>query len=436
LPRSGLDAALHTAAGLNEVDRREQEWIISALLATRSRTSAHPSGPVTGRTPTSSVVHPDRLIAAACAVADRIVAKAANGEDGDERVNWLGLEAVDDRQWLVLPLGASLGNGYLGVAVFLAQLTAVTGIDRYAEHAHRAVTDAAAVVDTFAERPERVLDAGWGGLAGLGGLTYGFARLSALLDDRNLAEAADRLVVLADGSVDNLSTLDWTGGLAGCLTAMSSVHLDLGLGSAAQVAGRCADRLARLAADVEGGSTSFADGLAGIGWALTRHGPHEVHRAAGRRLAALAVRDASAGGGWCHGSPGLALARSCLPAAAGPDATVLADVPLRDSLCLCHGELGVADVLRTLADADEHRDAAGPALRRRAGRILEVLRRNGPVCGVPGSVATPGLLNGLAGIGYGLLRLAVPEQVPSVLLLEPAATAPASTRPELDGGEL
>ena len=34
-------------------------------------------------------------------------------------------------------------------------------------------------------------------------------------------------------------------------------------------------------------------------------------------------------------------------------------------------------------------------------------------------VETPGLLSGLAGIGFGLLRAARPELVPSVLALEP-----------------
>jgi hypothetical protein len=34
------------------------------------------------------------------------------------------------------------------------------------------------------------------------------------------------------------------------------------------------------------------------------------------------------------------------------------------------------------------------------------------------AVETPGLMTGLAGIGYGLLRLAVPTRVPSVLVLE------------------
>jgi lantibiotic modifying enzyme len=36
-------------------------------------------------------------------------------------------------------------------------------------------------------------------------------------------------------------------------------------------------------------------------------------------------------------------------------------------------------------------------------------------------VPTPGLISGLAGIGYGLLRLAFATRVPSVLLLEPAS---------------
>jgi lantibiotic modifying enzyme len=34
-------------------------------------------------------------------------------------------------------------------------------------------------------------------------------------------------------------------------------------------------------------------------------------------------------------------------------------------------------------------------------------------------VETPGLMTGVAGIGYGLLRLAAPLRVPSVLALAP-----------------
>ena len=56
--------------------------------------------------------------------------------------------------------------------------------------------------------------------------------------------------------------------------------------------------------------------------------------------------------------------------------------------------------------------------RRIAGSILDDIQSNGWKCGNPLGVDCPGLMTGLAGIGYGLLRLAAPERVPSVLLLE------------------
>ena len=57
--------------------------------------------------------------------------------------------------------------------------------------------------------------------------------------------------------------------------------------------------------------------------------------------------------------------------------------------------------------------------RRTAARVAASLERHGPRCGLPLGVESPGLMTGLAGIGYGLLRLAAPEAVPSVLCLEP-----------------
>jgi lantibiotic modifying enzyme len=93
---------------------------------------------------------------------------------------------------------------------------------------------------------------------------------------------------------------------------------------------------------------------------------------------------------------------------------------LRD-LSACHGELGIAEALAVLASTGSR--TAYRARRHRAGLILDVISRHGPYCGTPGGITTPGLLNGLAGIGYGLLRLGFAERVPSVLLLEPGPIA-------------
>ena len=91
---------------------------------------------------------------------------------------------------------------------------------------------------------------------------------------------------------------------------------------------------------------------------------------------------------------------------------------MRHDLSLCHGELGAAEALTVLA-ATGRAPTAARARHRRAGLVMEALTRFPPRCGTPGGVWTPGLLNGVAGIGYGLLRLGFAHRVPSVLLLEP-----------------
>lgn len=60
-------------------------------------------------------------------------------------------------------------------------------------------------------------------------------------------------------------------------------------------------------------------------------------------------------------------------------------------------------------------------LNHNASRLLASIDKNGWLCGVPLGVETPGLMIGLAGIGYGLLRLADPVRVPSILVLDPPA---------------
>ena len=54
-----------------------------------------------------------------------------------------------------------------------------------------------------------------------------------------------------------------------------------------------------------------------------------------------------------------------------------------------------------------------------ANRAAHQIQQTGPICGTPRELDVPGLMTGLAGIGYGLLRAAQPGRIPSVLLLQP-----------------
>jgi type 2 lantibiotic biosynthesis protein LanM len=405
LATSGLAGSLATLDRMGEVDRRDQEWIISASLATRRGGAEHHDrsvqpGPVYG-----TAAYPERLLAAACAIADRIVARSLAGAD---RVNWLGLELVDEREWLVLPMGGGLASGYLGVALFLAQLAEVSAIVRYAEVAASALTAVPRLLETLAAQPDLLRAIGPGGLYGLGGIGYGLARLATLLADGELATHASSVVDLIDTSTAGPG---WADGAAGCLAAMTAVHAELGLPAAAGVAERAAEHTARFVTGSVPGAleSGFAHGWAGIATALAASRKHGKAARTARERVDLGAATRY-GPGWCRGLAGalLALGDKEIPHASS---RLAEPAPLRD-LSLCHGELGIAEALTALP-------GKAAARRRRATLILGAIDRYGPSCGTPNWVPTPGLANGLAGIGYGLLRLGFPDRVPAVLLLKP-----------------
>ena len=93
---------------------------------------------------------------------------------------------------------------------------------------------------------------------------------------------------------------------------------------------------------------------------------------------------------------------------------------------LCHGDLGNLETVlmaaRVLGDAHYKQ-----VVEQMESAILESIDTRGWLTGIPLYIETPGLMTGLAGIGYELLRLAYPDRVPSVLLLEPPCVPSLAT---------
>ena len=86
------------------------------------------------------------------------------------------------------------------------------------------------------------------------------------------------------------------------------------------------------------------------------------------------------------------------------------------SHCLCHGQLGNLDYW--LQYAEQTRD---PGMQRGWREMAGLVLQQGQNEWRSGAAARHdllGLMTGLAGIGYGLLRCASPEVVPSVLCLK------------------
>ncbi|MEU4155767.1 type 2 lanthipeptide synthetase LanM family protein [Actinoplanes sp. NPDC026670] len=418
LPVTPWESVAAKAAALGGPDRRTQDWLITAALASRAPGGPHrPSRP--HPSPAASMTpDPELLLAAACGLADDIVSRAATGFG---RNNWIALELVDDARWAVLPMGAGLPYGYCGVALALAQLGRLTGTARYTETAVGALAGLPALLDSIAAEPEHVAAVGVG-LAGLGGICYALARLDALAGPVPEWRTSLDIALHAMAGAADRGGLPWSyhDGLAGGLTAVLAVEQETGHPVAAGLADGFAAHLRDAARRDAPGITGpgFAHGAHGAGFALLRYGVRRSDPLAtetGRRLVAPAGSGTDQDQGWCRGTAGWELAGQ----AAGltpPADTRVRRRPLAD-LSLCHGELGAVEPALQARAAGE--PGAAAEVERCARQVLGGLDRYGPRGASPGEVTTTGLFDGLAGISYGLVRLAFPDEVPAVLRLEP-----------------
>ena len=382
-----------------------------------------------------------------------------------------GTEVVTHALWIAAELTAAehervrdggplahhyLYDGDMGPALFRAAIAATTGDER----SRVAALDAVSRLDEALASDGRT--GAIGTCAGDGSLIYALVCIARLLDDPGATATAVRVLDRLDEKrISRDDLLDVSGGAAGAAIALLALHAHTGDAMALARATLCGERLletaqrhggecAWLAADGRR-YVGFAHGAAGIGVALTR-----LFRATGRKdfLAAAAgahqfekrMFHAAAGNwpvaagddgapaemmtAWCHGAPGLALARS-LAAVTLQDSALLtgvtpalqttAAVPVRLDDHLCCGSMGRCDVLLTAGEALRASASVEAAWRIALGVVRRAAgegRYRLTSRGYEFRAFDPGFFRGLSGIGYQLLRLAAPSRLPSVLSFE------------------
>lgn len=448
--QSGMALVRERLAQLSPDDLHRQCWFIRASFTTLLMGKAELSMPTYALDNHDWIAEPTQLIQAARLVGDRLDELAIRGS-GD--ATWIGVAAVQERYWDLVPLGLDLYNGLPGVAFFLAYLGAVTGEERYTTLAEAALKS----VQRQIEQNNTTIDS-IGGFSGWGGVIYMLSHLGTLWRRPELFDQAEAVVDRIEALIEQDTHFDVLGGAAGCIGGLLSLYHCRPSARILAVALRCADWLISHVQMMPQGCgwltpiadkplAGFAHGNAGISWALLKLAavadvPHirpvaEAALTYERRLFVpeannwrdLRKGDASSSymTAWCHGAIGIGLARlDTLSELIVADCRAELEVTLQTALTdgfgrnhsLCHGDLGSVELFiqasQTLNDPlfAEH-------ARRMAGQVLRSIKQYGWLCGIPLGVETPSLMTGLAGIGYGLLRVANPTQVPSVMLLEP-----------------
>ena len=415
----------------------------------------------------------DDLLEASHRIGTHIAAQAL--WDG-ERCTWFGPVPAE---WQGRPtagyasLGPDLYAGTSGIALALAEIGVATGDLRLKAAAAAAAHHAGATVGRIG--PPAVA----GFHAGLGGIAVALALCGRLLDDDRLVHTAAELWRRLLTATWHRSRIDLIGGKAGAVLAgliLSEVTGDAAQSSdAIGVARRIVTEATKAAVGIcwpqptgtASTSTGLSHGSAGISHALV-----EAYRASGdptfadAATATLAFEDSrfdplsgtwnddrarrndgsdhsKAVAFWCHGSAGIALARShartwlpdldLAPVHAAADATVrwvtgALGAP-NEGFSLCHGLAGNAEVLfdcsRDLGRCDL-RDLALEVARFGTERYLRT-GRPWP-CHIFGGEPF-GLMLGLAGIARFYLRASEAVALPSVLLPVAAASASGSSSP-------
>jgi hypothetical protein len=429
---------------------------------------------------TSAAIHrkPTATFLDAAARIAESLCRTAHSDNAGKRCNWVGRSAREMNAGLLIPtveaLGPDVYGGSTGIALFLAHVYRLTGDGSFRRVALGAM---ARSIEQLRRRPADVVSP-LSFYCGTLGVACVARRIGDLLDDSSLLHASDLLLEPLAGEVEKPHPLDVMSGDAGAIPALVAL---------ARRNGRCRYLYRSMAVALgnhlcQGAShrgpiwmwppeptgdphttqqalCGMSHGASGIAVALL-----ELHRVTGNALFLEAARGAFAyedslfdpatsdwpdlrkntdgtntqrtstsTRGWCHGAPGIALAR-LRAIELDPDGPANYEEMARRALgttlgavdenlarsaydaSLCHGLAGLLDIL--VIGGTQLGDA------RLVDRAIEVgwflVDRHSHLIDYPSGLhsgaVTPGLMLGLAGTGHTFLRLHAPDLVPSPLL--------------------
>jgi type 2 lantibiotic biosynthesis protein LanM len=436
-----------------EVIRENTNSVLSLARATAKRAAegaALPSDVTVAPTNEIFVAEADKIAAELSQHAIRRGPSAA----------WIGLDWLGDAEvFQLVCLGLDLYNGVSGIAVFLAAHAAVTKSPSSGELALAGVAYLRNNLKSRnAARMARAL--GVGGATGLGSVVYALALMSKYLHDADLlADAQVAAELFTDDLIAADKQLDVIGGSAGGILCLLRLYRDTKSSAVLKLATKCGEHLiGQSRIGPQGGRSwvgqgsspqalnGMSHGAAGFAYALASlaaaTGREDFGQAASECVAFenssydaerqnwpdLRNEVPSWPSQWCHGAPGIGLARLATTKRGAMDAKLLT-MDIRNALggvergwpgrmdTLCCGTLGHIEFLCEAGGVlgrDDLRELAA----RRLLAVLHTAASTGDYRWNSGKRRfNLGLFRGLAGVGYTLLRR-VDESLPNVLIWE------------------
>jgi type 2 lantibiotic biosynthesis protein LanM len=371
-----------------------------------------------------------------------------------------------ESRWQVVhrSFGPDLYGGTSGIALFLARLYSVTQEKLFKKTAE------AAIEATLLKMQEWAPAQNFGFYSGLAGIGYALAEMAPLIGREDLEQKSMQTLEKLPRQNITMQTWDIISGSAGIIPVLLRLHQKFGHDFLLSLAVQHGDMLLQganrnpenwswttIPGVAQKDLTGFSHGTAGIAWALLElHSISKEQRFMDAAMAAIRYErhwyDAAqenwpdfrsegqpgtqvCGMAWCHGAPGIGLARIRSGQLLHDDQChTEADIALRTTTrslsaamqspqgncSLCHGNMGNAELLLAAGDALEDSTSLNVVFSV-ADEAMQKYRlaHNAWPCGVLNGGENPGLMLGLAGIGYFYLRLFDRSKTPSILLVGP-----------------
>ncbi len=420
LTQTGLETVRSRILGMTPEAIQRQTWFIRSSLG-------YTEGYYRGPSPSSSTP----LEMATEAGNDVLRNLIVNGEMATVlNIACLSSDPESDLlHFAIQPAGDGLYDGTGGYALFLAYLANQTGEPKFKAAAEKLLNH---ILKADEMRSRHSISA----FSGRAARIYLLTHLGVLWNRAGLLDEAEKSLEGLPEMIDKDRVFDIITGTAGCLLAVLALAEARPEGPAGKVAEHAGMHLLKVfdegkrSWELAPFQRGFSHGASGISYALAR-----LHEASGDKrflrgaLDAAQWEDALIQGehwtdrhhtnghhqvSWCHGAPGIALARLALPESETLQKAleICRREPSGPSQCLCHGTLGNIEPLLHTNQLDER------SRFELFEKVASGLRQHGWRSTLANQTLSDGLLTGVSGIGYGLLRLANADQIPSVLTLE------------------
>lgn len=369
-----------------------------------------------------------------------------NGFTYKDTINWQNIRILDNSNWTISPSDFMLYDGLSGISIAFAVAYKITGNRRYQGILSKCLTE---IESMYGEIISEFQD--YSAFNGVGSLIYLYFYLFSLFHKNAYFEKGVFYLKSLQSNIDTINKIDYIDGASGILAILCEIEDKFPNQNLIYIINSLISNIAKHWDDKEAWKSDMfpkhhlngmSHGISGIIYALFKARKYSKNVQLDSLIQkAIYIEDQGIDGNnwvdlrnrrnrkkmdfpnpahWCHGAPGIGLSRIIL----NSEFDTKQDIELSKSCvleegiggsdCLCHGSLGNLDLF--VEDYLINNNQQSLQIARKIATNL--CTKDNWVSGIPQKVTVFGIMTGLSGMAYELLRILYPKEVPSILLLE------------------